>query len=169
MFFSAERCLGIVPQSLPRARVERIVDGDTLRVHFAGKSLLVRMIGIDTPERVENDKARRDARRSNQSIGTILTLGEKASQHLASIVPIGSELHVEMDVEHHDRYGRLLAYLYTPAGALLNESMLRDGYAQLMTIPPNLRHLSRLQQAQSDARINRRGLWADEEGAVLLR
>jgi micrococcal nuclease len=48
----------------------------------------------------------------------------------------GEFLWIEFDARTRDKYGRLLGYLYLPGGKMLNEEIVKAGYAQLMTIPP---------------------------------
>jgi micrococcal nuclease len=64
-------------------------------------------------------------------------------------------------VEQHDRYGRLLAYVYRRAdGLFVNAELLRRGYAQLLTIPPNVAHTDELASIARQAREGSQGLWA---------
>ncbi|HXE57279.1 MAG TPA: thermonuclease family protein [Gemmatimonadales bacterium] len=118
--------------------VRRVVDGDTF--HCAD-GLKVRLIGIDTPERGQGEAARR------------------ASAALRRLVPPGSRVRLETDVQVTDRYGRRLAYAWRDT-LLVNEALVREGWALLYTVPPNLRYADRLQAAQRRAREARTGLWA---------
>jgi micrococcal nuclease len=68
---------------------------------------------------------------------------------------------IELDVQERDKYGRLLGYVWLQDGRMLNEVIVRAGYAGLMTIPPNVKHLRTLQEAYRDAREAKRGLWID--------
>lgn len=70
----------------------------------------------------------------------------------------GEFLWIEFDARTRDKYGRLLAYLYLPSGKMLNEEIVKAGYAQLMTIPPNLKYQERFLKACREARENHRGL-----------
>ncbi len=47
---------------------------------------------------------------------------------------------LEFDAEKTDRYGRLLAYVWTPGGTLFNEFLVEQGYAQVATFPPNVKY-----------------------------
>ena len=67
---------------------------------------------------------------------------------------------LEFDVERRDKYGRLLCYIFTPDRKMLNIQMVKDGYAVLLTIPPNLKYADELKMAQNEARQNRRGIWS---------
>lgn len=78
---------------------------------------------------------------------------------MKGLVKPGDLLKIEFDVRTRDKYGRLLAYLYLPSGKMLNEEIVKAGYAQLMTIPPNLKYQERFSMAYREARENHRGLW----------
>jgi micrococcal nuclease len=64
-----------------------------------------------------------------------------------------------LDVESRDRYGQLLAYVYLPGGAMFNALLVKEGYAQIMTVPPNVRYQELFLRLQREARENNRGLW----------
>lgn len=67
---------------------------------------------------------------------------------------------LEFDVERRDRYDRLLAYVRRVSdGMFVNAELVRSGYAQTMTIPPNVRYADRFLQLQREARREGRGLW----------
>ncbi|MFN3265126.1 MAG: thermonuclease family protein, partial [Aquificaceae bacterium] len=55
--------------------------------------------------------------------------------------------------------GRLLAYVWLSDGRMLNEVLVKEGYAMVYTIPPNVKYQERFLQAQRYARENRKGLW----------
>jgi micrococcal nuclease len=65
---------------------------------------------------------------------------------------------LETDVQSRDRYGRLLAYVWV-GDVMVNAELLRRGYAQVMTVPPNVRHQELFVKLQRDARESERGLW----------
>ena len=79
-------------------------------------------------------------------------------------VVLKKEVRLEKDVSETDRYGRLLRYVYVSAngGAIfVNEEMVRNGYAQVMTIPPDIKYASLFVEAQREAREAKRGLWGE--------
>lgn len=141
------------------ASVLAVVDGDTLRISLDGKRQLLRLIGVDTPESRPNPRAERQAARSASDTTTILELGSRATRVVEQLVPVGSTIQVEFDVERHDRYGRLLGYAYLPNGDMLNERLLSLGYAHPLTVPPNIRYAARLRAAFQAGRAAQRGLW----------
>ena len=130
------------------ATVLRVVDGDTVVVNIGGAEENVRLIGVDTPETV-------DPRRP------VGCFGKEAGAHTKSLLPEGTEVRLERDVEQRDRYGRLLAYVYRSSdGLFVNDALLRDGYGQLLTIPPNVAHVERFTASQRAAREAGAGLWS---------
>jgi micrococcal nuclease len=66
---------------------------------------------------------------------------------------------LELDAQARDRYGRLLAYVWV-GETMVNAELVRRGYAQVMTVPPNVRHQTLFLSLQRDARAAHRGLWA---------
>jgi len=137
--------------------VQRAVDGDTLKLASGER---VRLIGVDTPEVHESVKLYRDARRSNQDIKAIQALGKKASDFTKKLVE-GKPVRLEFDVEKKDRYGRLLAYVYLQDGTFVNAEIIRQGYANVMTIPPNVKYQDMFLKLYREAREARRGLWKE--------
>ena len=66
---------------------------------------------------------------------------------------------IELDVQARNQYGRLLAYAYLSNGKMLNEEIVKAGYANVMTIPPNVKYQETFLRAYREARENKRGLW----------
>lgn len=137
--------------------VTKIVDGDTLNLENGDK---VRLIGIDTPESKVNAKLRRDSKHTGKDYRTITAMGREAARFTENIAG-GKYVKLEFDVQRRDRYNRLLAYVYLPDGKMLNAEIIRAGYAQTMTVPPNVAHEDMFLQLQKEARENNRGLWKE--------
>jgi micrococcal nuclease len=135
--------------------VKRVVDGDTIQLQSGER---VRLIGIDTPEMHESDKLYRDSRRTQQDMRTIKELGRRAYEFTKNLIE-GKRVSLEFDVEKHDRYDRLLAYVYLKDGTFVNAEIVRQGYASLMTIPPNVKYADLFLKLYQEARTNQRGLW----------
>lgn len=128
--------------------VRRVMDGDTIELE---NGELVRYIGVDAPEtrRRVGDRWIQDA----EPFGHAAT---KANRKLVE----GRRVRLEYDVQRRDKYGRLLAYVYV-GDEMINAKLLKEGYAQLLTIPPNVKHVEEFRQLAAEARDQRRGLWAD--------
>jgi micrococcal nuclease len=129
------------PAGLHDARVTRHTDGDTLWLSGIGK---VRLIGVDTPE----------------VHGRVECYGRDASAFVRRLLPLGARVRYSLGVDKRDRYGRALAYLYTDDGRFVNLVLVRRGYAQPLTIPPNDRFAARFVAAARRARARGVGLWA---------
>ncbi len=136
--------------------VARAVDGDTLKLADGRR---VRLIGIDTPELHYSEKLLRDARRTNKDVETIQSMGKRSAQFTKKLCE-GKRVRLESDVTKSDRYGRMLAYAYLEDGIFINAEIIKEGYAQVMTIPPNVKYADYFLKLQREARDGRRGLWA---------
>ena len=125
--------------------VVRVVDGDTIMVNPNER---IRLIGIDAPESVA----------PNRPVGC---MGREASQFLKQFLPKGTEVRLEGDVEPQDRYGRTLAYVWVAStGVFVNAELVRRGFAQPLTIPPNIAYADQFVDLAREARQANRGLWA---------
>jgi micrococcal nuclease len=152
----AERSIRTLP-----AEILSITDGDTIVIRLQGYKEKVRLIGVDAPECRPNPKAEKDVILTGAYLRTINEMGKRATQYVKSVLGSGDHVNIELDVQKRDWNGRLLGYVWLQDGRMLNEEIVRDGYAGLMTYPPNTRHLRRLQEAYRDAREAKRGLWRD--------
>jgi len=127
------------------ASVLSVVDGDTIKVEIDGQPHTVRYIGINTPE-ISSPGSGSEA------------FGPEASAKNKELV--GSRVvELEKDVSETDKYGRLLRYVWI-GDVMVNAEMVRLGYAQVSTHPPDVKYQERLLRLQHEARSNCRGLWA---------
>lgn len=117
--------------------VLRVVDGDTIVVEIDGRRERVRYIGIDTPEM--NDQREAIVARARDATG--------ANEQLVG----GKSVRLEFDVQRRDKYGRLLAYVWV-GETMVNEELVREGFAELLTIPPNVKYADRLAETYREAR-----------------
>jgi micrococcal nuclease len=79
---------------------------------------------------------------------------------MAALLPAGTVVRLVRDVEARDRFGRLLAYVYRDSdGLFIDLTMVVEGYAGTLAIPPNLAHRGELDAAAGDAQAAKRGLW----------
>jgi micrococcal nuclease len=128
-------------------RVVKVVDGDTIHVQLGSVREKVRYIGVDTPETKHPSKP-------------VQCFGQRASEFNARLVG-GQRVRLVRDVEPRDRYGRLLAYVYRVRdGLFVNAELVRLGYAQPLTIAPDVRHAARFAALARQAREQERGLWS---------
>ena len=128
------------PQGAGHARVQRVVDGDTVRLVGLGS---VRLIGIDTPE----------------VYGHAECYGSEASAFTGRVLAPGSGVRYRLGAETHDRYGRALAYVWLRDGRMFNRMLVRGGYATVLTIPPNDRFAPTFRADERRARAARAGSW----------
>ncbi len=140
--------------------VLRVIDGDTLKIIYNGDKENIRLIGIDTPENRINKKSQRDAKRSGRDLKTITAMGRRAESYVKNLIKKGDTIIIEFDTQKRDKYRRLLGYVYLSDGKMLNEEIVKAGYAQLMTIPPNVKYADRFRKAYREAIINKTGLWS---------
>ena len=124
---------------MDECRVARVADGDTFYCRDGRK---VRLIGIDSPELAQG------------------VAGNRARGELRRLLPPDATVRLEADAAPRDRYGRTLAYVWR-GDRMVNEAMVREGWAVLYTVPPNVRYARRLERAQREARAHRAGLWAE--------
>jgi micrococcal nuclease len=142
-------------QKVQTARVTRIIDGDTL--HLEGFKENFRLIGIDTPESSRNARAKSIAARTGQSLESIIAEGKRAKEFTKSLLE-KKTVTIEWDVQRKDRYQRNLAYLIVN-GKNSSVEIARAGFANPLTIPPNVKYASKILAASREAREAKRGLW----------
>lgn len=133
-------------KAMKPATVERVVDGDTLEASVSGRKVKVRLLNVNTPETV-------DPRRPVQ------TYGKEASDFTKSMLPKGTKIFYRYDVEKQDRYQRELWHVYLEDGTWFNALLIRAGYAQVMTISPNVGAADFFKKLQATARQEGIGLW----------
>ncbi|MBQ6775276.1 MAG: thermonuclease family protein [Synergistaceae bacterium] len=165
---NALQSLEIRRNTVYKAKIERVVDGDTAIVSFVfddGSKYTkerVRFIGVNTPETVHPNKP-------------VEYYGKEASNFTKKELT-DKTVWLQTDVEVKDRYGRMLAYVWMSEPTkddldnedairenMFNAKLLLDGYAQLMTVQPNSRYSNLFVHFQREARQENRGLWGSEE------
>lgn len=133
---------------LPGAVVTEVIDGDTIKIRLDnGSSETVRYLLIDTPETHHPKRG-------------IEELGREAFLANREMVE-GKRVFLELDTLEKDRYDRLLAYVWLDwkKNIMVNEEMVKRGFAMPLTIPPNVKYVKRIHEAFSIARSENRGLW----------
>lgn len=129
--------------------IKKVIDGDTVTIDDGSeKGIRVRLIGINAPE-PRNYKHRREE-----------PYGKEASKFLKEMLQ-DKKVYLEYDIEQQDQYGRDLAYLFLEDGTFVNDSMLKAGYAEVMTFPPNVKYVDRFVKSQQEAKAAKRGIWSD--------
>ena len=127
--------------------IVRVIDGDTVHVSVNGVNESVRLIGVDTPETVDERKP-------------LQCYGPEASARTKALLAPGTAVRLERDAEARDQYGRLLAYVYRASdGLFVNLALVRDGYGAVLLIAPNVTHAHVLRDAEATARQAGAGLW----------
>ena len=137
----------VIPPGMP-AQVVYVVDGDTFEVEIDGQEYRVRYIGIDAPETVKPDTP-------------VEWMGPEAKAANKALVA-GKIVYLEKDVSNVDKYGRLLRYVFLADGTFVNGELVRQGYAQAITYPPDVKYQDRLRVLQREARAAGLGLWGPE-------
>lgn len=130
--------------------VTKVIDGDTIEVNINGQLAKLRLIGIDTPETVDPRRA-------------VGCFGKKASDETKRLLE-GKSVILTKDVSETDKYNRLLRYVFLPLGngnLFVNDYLIRQGFAKILTYPPDIKYDSRFVQAEKEARDNLRGLWGE--------
>ncbi|KPK41568.1 MAG: hypothetical protein AMJ78_05160 [Omnitrophica WOR_2 bacterium SM23_29] len=117
------------------ALVIRVIDGDTIVLEDGRR---VRYIGIDTPEK--RDPYYFEAKEVNKRLVE------------------GKKVRLEYDVGKKDKFGRTLAYVYV-GDIFVNTELVKNGYAVIYTVPPNVKYAENFLKHQQDARKAKRGLW----------
>lgn len=128
--------------------VEYVSDGDTIGVAINGKTITVRMIGIDTPEV-------KDPRKPVQCFGT------EASDRAYELLN-NTQVWLEYDpaVDKEDRYGRTLAYVWADQSTLVNQAMLTGGFAHEYTYNhTTYKYQAAFKAAEQTAEASSQGLW----------
>ena len=152
------------------AEVTKVSDGDTITVELDGREEKVRLTGIDTPETYATAKLDRDVEASPLNREEMRALGKQATAYAEELME-GQEVYLELDAEARDRYGRMLAYVYTLASngdwtfenenfEQVNLEMVEAGWADPLSIPPNDKYADLYVEAAQEARRRDRGMWA---------
>ncbi len=127
--------------------VTKVIDGDTIEIEGGEK---IRYLGVDTPET-------KDPRKPVQCFG------KEASNKNKELVE-GKRVILEKDITDMDKYNRLLRFVYLSLGdgskLFVNDYLIREGYAHVLTIPPDVKFSEQFLDAQRNAREQKKGLWS---------
>ena len=125
--------------------VERVVDGDTVDVSTWSGTKRVRLLNINAPE-LAHDGAPEEC------------LAQEAKDRLEALLPEGTKVTLEYDVDRQDRYGRELAGVFV-GDDFVNEQMVRDGFARAVLFEPNRKFYDRIIAAEAGPRSNHTGVF----------
>ncbi len=125
--------------------VVRVIDGDTLVINFDGSDQTVRLLNVDTPETKHPDKP-------------VECLGPEATEKLEALVPPGTEVALDFDVERTDQYDRILAAVFLENLTLVNAELARTGLGVPLLIEPNRKYYDDVEAAYSEAVVQQIGL-----------
>lgn len=151
------------PQKLPpnNYAVKRVSDGDTLVASDSdGKDIKVRFACIDAPE-IAHTNAEKNSKKAGDK--NQFKWGNLAEQRMQQLVKKGGG-RVILTVTDTDRYGRKISEVRLPNGTFAQEVLLREGLA--MVYRPYLKNCpsaSIVEQAEAEAKKNRRGVWGDSK------
>ena len=126
-----------------KVKVAKVIDGDTIELSDKRK---VRYIGINSFEM--NDKR-----------PETICLAQKASEANKNLVE-NKEVEMEKDVSETDKYGRLLRYVWID-GVMVNKELIKNGWAEVSTFPPDIKYLEEFQSEQIKAKLNNLGIWGN--------
>ncbi|AAC06884.1 thermonuclease family protein [Aquifex aeolicus] len=143
-------------------KVVRVVDGDTFRCVPEGKSrfIKVRLMGIDTLETNNMKKGMGQAKWFYGGIRTVKEFGKKAKEFSKRLID-KKVVYLELPVRKMDNNGRYLAYVWLDEyrNKMLNLLLVKEGLAFVFIIPPQVKYLKELGEAQEEAYKDRRGFW----------
>ena len=137
------------------AKVTRVFYGDTIQISTGEK---IRYIGVDTSEVYPKEQCySQEARKRNEEL------------------VMGKEVKLVKDISETDKYGRLLRYVYledvsdsshpgvpqsgTIGSILINDFLVKTGYAKVETVPPDVKFANQFLESQKYAKDNKLGLW----------
>ena len=131
------------------ATIAKVVDGDTVKVMLGGQKITIRIIGINTPESVAEDESRNTEE------------GRKASEYVKELLPVGTKVYIEYDLDDEDQYGRTLAYLWLKGDAdpedyddfcryNVGALIMQNTYCESVYYKPNKKYLDWLRRLESE-------------------
>jgi micrococcal nuclease len=135
-------------------QVTRAIDGESIEVKLADRLEIVRYAGISTPELHHPTRG--------------IDFYRRAAMAANAKIVADKRVLLTFDVEPRDRHGRLLAYVYA-GNVFVNAELAGAGYAEVVTMPPNVQHRDVLMARQREARQANRGLWGDAEALLYHR
>lgn len=140
---------GLAPAADTQIVVDRVIDGDTVDVVRDSDTVRIRLLNIDTPETKDPDEP-------------VECLGPEATEFLQTMLPAGTPVTLEYDIERTDRYGRDLAGVFLEDGTFVNAEIARAGLGEAVVFEPNDKFYPRVSAAEDEARGAGRGLFGTD-------
>ena len=136
--------------SLEKVELYKCVDGDTFRIKINDEDVKVRMLAIDTPESVKEKE--------------LEYYGKEASDYTCNKLKQAKKIELEYDdnSDKYDKYGRLLAWVLVD-GNLLQEELVKNGYAKVAYLYEEYKYNDIIQEAQEKASMNSKGIWDNDK------
>lgn len=130
-----------VQENIESTTVARVLDGDTVEIADGRR---VRYTGINAPEKTK-------------------CFFDRAKTENEQLV-LNKKIRLEKDASNRDKYGRLLRYIYvldeSGQEIFVNDFLVRQGFARVLSIPPDLKFESQFNAAADEAKFQQRGLWS---------
>lgn len=123
--------------------LKSVVDGDTIKLNDGRK---IRLIGINTPELARKQSPAEP-------------LAKQAKRYLSQLLPVGKQVQLRLGSQGKDRYGRVLAHVFSENGSNVTADLLANGYGFQVLIAPNDWGRSCYGQSEKKARDNKVGVW----------
>lgn len=128
-------------------KVTEVYDGDTIAINMGSSIEKVRMIGVDTPE-------------THKPNTPVQCFGPQASDFTKNLLT-GQAVRLEADPtnSNRDRYDRLLRYVYTQDGTLVDQKLIELGYGFAYLGFP-FQKAESFAASQAEAQSQKLGIWA---------
>lgn len=141
----AAQAAGGVPKGTIKAKVVKIVDGDTIDVRYQGRIRRVQLLEVDTPERGQ-------------------CWFKESTARTAALLKVGTGVRLLRDKAPRDRYGRWLYYAWNSAGTFVNRNLVRYGYGKAVLYRPNDKYIEVMRADQAKAKKERLRIWSGKCG-----
>ncbi|ACZ83133.1 thermonuclease family protein [Streptosporangium roseum] len=136
-----------VPEGTVRAKVKKIIDGDTLVLLIGRKEAKVRVLEVNAPGGKE-------------------CWAKEATARAAKLMPVGSTAYTLADRKPRDRNGLNLLYVWNSDGVFVNQNLIRYGYAKWKSMTPNDRFTESLRKMEAKAARERLRVWSGKCGGT---
>ena len=146
------------PYDYGHIRVDGVISADTLRLQSGEK---VKLIGVDTPHSKFTPGFTLYLRITGEKTDKLVRIFDQASKFVKELT-LGKYVRLEFDKNKSAKNEGLLAYAYLSDGKMLNAEIIKEGYSRVLEVPPNLKHMGELYDAEREAKEAKRGLWSED-------